>query len=161
MKKQSLFYGIIVTGLALMLLFQNWEVTKAEAWMTWPSLLIVGGAAFLAESAAGRIPLSFLPGLLMLFFGLHFHLLRILEFWPDHPGMYFLYFGLAIVLDFLQTRNSGWFTGILLLLTGAALFYSSELRTLIGEQAAFGVERFGPLLLLLFGLYLLFLKKNR
>ncbi|MFD2705192.1 hypothetical protein [Salibacterium lacus] len=159
MKKQSIFYGIIVSGLALMLMVENWELTAGGLWTAWPILLLVSGTAFLLESISGRIPLSFLPGVLLLLFGGHFYLLQFTAFWPDHTGMYFLYFGTAFLADSLKTRNSGWFTGVLLSIFGAGFLYSSVLRQTAGPHASYVIEMFGPLLLLGFGLYMAIVRK--
>ncbi|MGY4689396.1 hypothetical protein [Salibacterium sp. K-3] len=159
MKKQSLFYGIIVSGLALMLILENWQISTAGIWTIWPALLLLSGCAFLMESLSARIPLSFLPGVLLLLFGGHFYLLRFVETWPDHIGMYLLYFGAAFLVDFLKTRNTGWFTGILLSLLGAGYLYSTGLRQMTGERPTFFIETFGPFLLLGFGLYLVFIRR--
>ncbi|RSL32609.1 hypothetical protein D7Z54_14245 [Salibacterium salarium] len=153
MKKQSLFYGIILIGIGLLFLLQNWEITVAARWFDWPTLLLITGFAFMAESIFKRVPLSFLPGLLLLIFGLHFHFLEWFANWPNHISIYAVFIGSAILLDYIQTRRSGWFTGLLLLLIGAAFFYSNELRGIIGESIFSPMYRFGPLLLIILGIY--------
>ncbi|SFP73436.1 hypothetical protein [Salibacterium halotolerans] len=158
MKKQSIFYGIIVSGLALILIVENWDLAPGGIWTVWPALLLAG-FAFLVESLSGRIPLSFLPGVLLLLLGAHFYLLQFTAFWPDHIGMYFLYFGAAFLVDSLKTRNSGLFTGILLSAAGAGFLYSSELRQASGTQVSYIVEMFFPIVLLGFGVYMIIVRR--
>ncbi|MDQ0298662.1 putative Mn2+ efflux pump MntP [Salibacterium salarium] len=158
MKKQSLFYGIILVGIGLLFLLQHWNVGITARWFDWPTLLLITGIAFVAESVIGRSSQSFLPGILMLLFGLHFHFLEWFTNWPNHISMYTVLIGSAILLSYIKTRTTGWFTGLLLLLIGAASFYSGEIGTLIGESIVSSLHRFGPLLLIIVGIYFIFKK---
>ncbi|MFB4165390.1 hypothetical protein ACE1TI_16660 [Alteribacillus sp. JSM 102045] len=160
MKKQSIFYGILLAGIGLLLFIQTWNLSVPAQWLEWPTILLIIGLAFTAEALTSRASLSFLPGILLLMIGIHLHLTRLFSEWPDHPGMYGAFVGVAILMDYLKTKSSGWFSGLLLLAAGSAYFFDEELYRITGSTILSQAFRFAPFVLLGIGIYLAVFKKR-
>ncbi|WP_158736674.1 hypothetical protein [Alteribacillus sp. YIM 98480] len=160
MKKQSTFYGILLAGIGLIMLIHIWNFSVPAQWLEWPTILLIAGLAFTAEALSSRASLSFLPGILLLLLGAHLHLVGLISSWPDHPGMYGAIIGIAILMDYLKTRSSGWFSGLLLLAVSGVYFFEEELHRFLDSTLLSPVLRFAPFVLLGVGLYLTLLKKR-
>ncbi|MFB5662897.1 hypothetical protein [Alteribacillus sp. HJP-4] len=159
MKKRSIFYAILLLGTGAFIFLQDRAPEGLGFIIDWRILFIIIGAAFLADSGRGRKQESFLPGMLFLLFGLHFLLAETVASWPGHEGMYALILGISILFHFVKTKSDGVIPGFLLLFTGAAFFFSDELRGLIGDTFLAPVIQYAPFILIISGVYLLFFKK--
>ena len=160
MGKHRLFYGILLSGLGLILLIEKWDVTETAWWYDWPTILIIVGAAFVIESMRAHLPLYFLPGLLMVFFGIQFHLANFLPNWPDHTAMYIALIGLAILTDSVKTKNSSLVISLFLILVSLFYFFEQEIYELTVSTFISPALRFLPILLIGIGLYYLLVKKR-
>ncbi|WP_240374687.1 LiaI-LiaF-like domain-containing protein [Bacillus piscicola] len=160
MKKQSVFYGIILIGIGLLFLAETWQIALTEWWLEWPTILLIIGIAFLMTAIRGRLPIAFLPGVLFLLFGVQLHFVNLIPGWPNHLGMYALILGASLFLDYIKNRSSGWFSGLLLILTGVLYFFETRLYQLSEAAIMSSIPRFAPFVLLAAGLYFLFVKKH-
>ncbi|MGW8901901.1 LiaI-LiaF-like domain-containing protein [Heyndrickxia sporothermodurans] len=162
MKNQKIFPGIILLGFGLyFFLTQNNHVTMLKEYLTWPTLLIIVGIAFLGQGYGGKDAESILPGVILVGFGLHFHIAGKLAIWPDHIGVFILIISLGFLLRYQKTGN-GLFHGILFLFISIVLLFDDEVLKWMGllENKAASIINFWPFLLIAIGLYLLFIKRK-
>lgn len=161
MKKQRLFSGIILIGFGAYFLLQQLNLSAVQPFLIWPTLLIIIGLAFLFEGYGAKDNHSILPGVILTGFGLHFHMVDRLAVWPDNVGIFILIIALGLLLQSLKT-GVGFFQGILfLILAFLYLFYDRVIGwfDLLGNGVA-SAWKFWPALLILFGIYLLFIKRK-
>jgi hypothetical protein len=84
MKNQRIFPGIILIGFGAYFLLQQSGITIFQQFFTWPTLLIIVGIAFLGQGFSANDHEAILPGVIMAGFGLHFHLVGKVSFWPSN-----------------------------------------------------------------------------
>jgi hypothetical protein len=161
MKGQRLFPGMILIGFGIYFYLQQSTITIFREFYTWPTLLIIVGAAFLVQGYKGREYESILPGTILTGFGLHFHILNKISIWPDHMGVFILIISLGFLLRYQKSGN-GMFQGVLfLILAIILLFYDKVLEWLGFLQGGVDVIReFWPIIIVLIGVYLLLIKKK-
>jgi hypothetical protein len=161
MKGQRLFPGMILIGFGIYFYLQQSTITIFREFYTWPTLLIIVGAAFLVQGYKGREYESILPGTILTGFGLHFHILNKISIWPDHMGVFILIISLGFLLRYQKSGN-GMFQGVLfLILAIILLFYDKVLKWLGFLQGGVDVIReFWPIIIVLIGVYLLLIKKK-
>ncbi|MGE6259585.1 LiaI-LiaF-like domain-containing protein [Heyndrickxia sporothermodurans] len=161
MKNQKIFSGIILLGFGLYFFLEhNHYVKMLEDYLTWPSLLIIVGIAFLGQGYGGKEYEAILPGVILVGFGLHFHIAGKLAIWPNHIGVFILIIALGFLLRYQRTRN-GLFYGILFLIVSILLLFYDEVFKWLGllENQAGSILNFWPLCLIAIGLYLLIFKR--
>ncbi|WP_018921634.1 LiaI-LiaF-like domain-containing protein [Salsuginibacillus kocurii] len=158
MKRKGLFPGLLLIGSGLFFLLQTWNAPFADYFLRWPSIFILIGAAFIIQGLKKKQAESLLPGFIFLSYGLHFLLVE-MEFWPAHPGMYWLLLGFSFLLTYIVSKKEGLGPGIFLLLVGIALFFGEEVIELFGAYSQY-IEQFWPLVFILGGLYFLFVYKK-
>lgn len=161
MKKQSVFPGIVLIGIGLYFLLDQLHFTALQAFYSWPTLLVIIGVAFLAQAYTSRDYQNILPGVILTGIGVHFHLISLLDIWPDHWAMFTLIIGVAFLLRYQQTKT-GLLPGLLLLvLSIVTLFYQEVVGWLswVGSVVQL-VEKYWPVVLIAAGVYLLFIKKK-
>lgn len=161
MKNQRIIPGIILIGFGIYYYMQQSEIDLFLNFQTWPTLMTIVGAAFLAQGYWGKDYEAILPGVILFGFGVHLHIVDRLEVWPDHMGAFILIIALGFLLRYQKT-GTGLFNGILfLILAGLLLFYdqiSTWLETM--ENGIAAIWSFWPALLILLGAYLLFMKRK-
>ena len=123
MKNQRFFPGIILLGFGIYIIWQQANITFLQEYMTWPTLLVIVGLAFLAQGYGGRDYEAILPGVILTGFGLHFHVVEHFAIWPDVSGALVLFIALGSFVRYQKTGN-GLGQGILFLaLAGLMIFY--------------------------------------
>ncbi|PAE24106.1 MULTISPECIES: DUF5668 domain-containing protein [Bacillaceae] len=161
MKNQRIFPGIILLGFGAYFFLQQSGFTALQSFYSWPTLLIIVGAAFLIQGYGARDYDSILPGVILTGFGLHFHVVNRLEIWPDHIGTFILIIALGFLLRHQKT-GAGLFQGILFLILAALLLFYDRVAEWMGllDNGVSDVWQFWPILLMLIGLYFLLSKKK-
>ncbi|UOR12147.1 LiaI-LiaF-like domain-containing protein [Halobacillus amylolyticus] len=160
MKKPDSFAGFLLIGLGLYFLVRQFNIPYLNPFYSWTTLLIIIGIAFLLHSYLTKEYSNIFTGALLLGLGIHFHGRTHYPFWIDHWGVYPLLIGAAFILRSIKTR-SGWIPGFILI--GVALF--ALLSTPSPGWFHFiyllfdWVESFWPVILIGFGIYLLYKKK--
>ncbi|MFV8828728.1 LiaF transmembrane domain-containing protein [Alkalihalobacterium sp. APHAB7] len=158
MKKQGIFPGILFIGVGAYFLLQQFDLPFANQLLTWPSILLIIGIAFLFQSYLGHDSGAIFPGALLLGLGVHFHAIVMFSGWPQHWAMFTLIVGLAFMLLYFRTKRDGLVPAIILFIVSGFGFFSSDLMKWLGSFLDV-FEGFWPLLLIALGLYLIFRKK--
>jgi hypothetical protein len=161
MKNQRIFPGIILIGFGAYFLMQRSNVQLFQDFYSWPTLLLIVGIAFLFQGYGAKDYEAILPGVILAGFGLHFHIVRRLEVWPDHIGTFILIIALGFLLR-AQKAGAGFFQGLLFLAISILLLFYDKAEQLLGPlgPGLSSILRFWPAALVLVGLYLLLSKKK-
>ncbi|ENH97930.1 hypothetical protein J416_02711 [Gracilibacillus halophilus YIM-C55.5] len=156
MNKKNKLMAYLLIGIGIFFLLRELRLPILTDFYSWPTLLIVIGAAFLFYAYSAKDYKNIFPGALLLGLGIHFHSLRYYPFWIDHWGMYTLIVSLAFLLRYTKFKK-GLLPGLILLgLSLFALFASStpEWFDWIYETMNW-IERFWPVILIVIGGYIL------
>lgn len=161
MKQQRIFPGFILIGFGLYFYLQQKNIVLFQDFFTWPTLLVIVGAAFLAQGYGARDYEAILPGTILVGFGVHFHVVNKFEIWPDHMGTFILIISLGFLLRHQKTGN-GLFQGILFLSLAVILLFSDKVTGYLGliEGRVGSAWEFWPIVIILIGAYLLFIRKK-
>lgn len=161
MKKQRIFPGIILLGFGIFFLVQQYNISLFTGFDTWPTLLMIVGIAFLFQGYMAKDYEAILPGVILSGFGLHFHVVGRLDIWPNSIGTFILIIALGFLLR-SQKVGAGLFQGILFLALAILLLFSDKIVGWLGflEGGVVELWKFWPILLIAFGIYLLFFKKK-
>ncbi|PLR83120.1 hypothetical protein CVD25_17520 [Bacillus canaveralius] len=161
MKNQRIFPGVILIGFGLYFYLQQSQFTLFQEFYTWPTLLMIVGIAFLGQGYGARDYEAILPGVILVGFGLHFHVVNRLEIWPDHIGTFILVIALGFLLRYQKVGN-GLFQGLLFLALAALLMFYDKIANWFGllENSVSLAWKFWPAVLVLIGVYMLFFKKK-
>ncbi len=158
MKKQNLLTGFLLVGFGIFFLLRQFSISLFQSYYSWPTLLIIIGAAFLIYSYTAKEYQNIFIGSLLLLLGIHFHGLTHFSFWVDHWAIYPLIIGVSFLLRYTKTK-SGLFPG--LILTGLAVFALAANPVWLHWMAQFVIllEKFWPIVLIAIGMYMLIRKK--
>lgn len=161
MKKQRIFPGIILLGFGTFFLTQQYDIALFNGFDTWPTLLAIVGIAFLFQGYMAKDYEAILPGVILFGFGLHFHITDRLAIWPDSIGIFILIIALGFLLR-AQKLGAGLLQGILFLALAILLLFQEKMAGWLSflEDGIGELWKFWPVLLIAFGLYLLFMKKK-
>ncbi|WP_428909299.1 hypothetical protein [Niallia sp. Krafla_26] len=161
MKNQRFFPGIILLGFGIYIIWKQANITFLSEFMTWSTLLIIVGIAFLAQGYGGKDYEAIMPGVILTGFGLHFHLVNRLSIWPDASGALILFIALGSFLRYQKTSN-GLGQGIIFLsLAGLMIFYEKIMGWLgLLTNKVDSIIQYWPILLIVVGIYLLFFKRK-
>lgn len=161
MKNQRFFPGITLIGFGSYFFLQQSGITIFQQFYTWPTLLIIVGIAFLGQGYLAKDYESIFPGVILFGFGLHFHIVNRLAIWPDHIGTFILIIALGFFLRHQKT-GSGLLQGFLFLVLAILLLFYDKIASWFGvlETSVSLVSKFWPALLIVVGIYLLFIKKK-
>lgn len=162
MKSQRIFPGIILIGFGAYFFLQQSGFTIFQSFYTWPTLLMIMGIAFLCQGYIGRDYEAIFPGVILLGFGVHFHVVGHLAFWPNQIGTFILIIAIAFFLRYQKTRT-GLIQGILFLILALfSLFYDKIAHYLgILENGVSLGKKFWPIILIIVGVYSLVIKKKK
>ncbi|MFC7321055.1 LiaI-LiaF-like domain-containing protein [Halobacillus campisalis] len=156
MKKQNSFAGYLLIGLGIYFLLRQLNIPYFSQFYSWPTILIIIGAAFLIHSYVSKDYTNILPGFILTGLGVHFHGQNHYSFWIDHWAMYPLIIGIGFLLKYSKTK-SGILPALGLLgLAGFGFFSTSNpgwfsfFYTLTGW-----IEQFWPVVLIAAGLFLM------
>ncbi|WP_285765558.1 DUF5668 domain-containing protein [Peribacillus sp. SI8-4] len=160
MKTQRIFPGIVLIGFGLYFFLEHSQIEIFPDFYSWPTLLCIVGAAFLIQAYSGNEFESILPGVILLGFGAHFHIVKNLEIWPDNIGIFILIISLGFILRARKT-NTGMFHGLILLIISVLFLFYDKITTSFGlvETSTANIERFWPFALMAIGIYFLVRKK--
>jgi hypothetical protein len=161
LKNLRIFPGIILIGFGIFFFWQQTNISLFAEFMTWPTLLMIVGVAFLYQGYGGKDYESILPGVLLTGFGFHFHVMNRLSIWPDTIGAFILIIALGFLLRYQKVGN-GLFQGILFLALAGLLLFSDQIMGWFGllENKIASVATLWPIALILIGVYLLFFKRK-
>jgi hypothetical protein len=161
MKNQRIFPGIILIGFGVFFFWQQAEISLFAEFISWPSLLMIVGIAFLCQGYGGKEYESIFPGVILTGYGLHFHIVNRLSIWPNSLGVFILIVALGFLLRY-QKLGTNLFYGILFLaLAGLLLFYDKVMSWFgLLETNIATFAHLWPFALILIGVYLLFFKKK-
>jgi hypothetical protein len=161
MKNQRIFPGIILIGVGAYFFLQQISVSLFPQFFTWPTLMIIIGVAFLGQGYIGKEYDAILPGVLLVGFGLYFHILNHYPFWSNQVGAFILILGLGCLLRYQKT-HTGLFQAVLFLILSIILLYydkfSSKLDML--QNGLSIVWKFWPLIIIAIGFFLLYKRKK-
>ncbi|WP_373562358.1 LiaI-LiaF-like domain-containing protein [Halobacillus litoralis] len=156
LNKNHTLLGFLFIGLGAYFFLRHLNIPHLQPFYSWPFLLVLIGAAFLFHSYVSRDTSSLFTGTIVTGFGIHFLAVDQLAFWRDHWGVYLCIVGAAFLLQYRKTKK-GLVPALVLLGTGAFVLFSPTLPAWIQwiNQFFLLIERFWPLVLIAFGLYLL------
>jgi hypothetical protein len=162
MKNQRIFPGVILIGFGAYFLLQQIGMTIFQQFFTWPTLIIIVGIAFLGQGYSAKDYEAILPGVIMFGFGLHFHLVNHISFWPQNTiGMLILIISLGFFLRF-QKVNNGLSQAFLFLILAVLLLFYDKIAGYLGllQNGMSIVWKFWPALLIVVGIYFLLKRKK-
>ncbi len=161
MKNQRIFPGMILIGFGVYFFLQQANITLFQQFYTWPTLLVIVGVSFLAQGYGVKDYEAILPGVILTGFGLHFHIINHFQLWPNHIGTFILIIALGFLLRYLKVR-SGLFQGILFLVLALLLLFYEKITAWLGilENTVTIAWKSWPVVLVIIGFYLLFIKKK-
>ncbi|MDT8859496.1 DUF5668 domain-containing protein [Alkalihalobacillus sp. MEB130] len=158
MKTQRIFPGVLLIGAGCYYLLQQFSIPYDQQILSWPSLLLVLGLAFLLQAYIGREYTMIFPGILLFGLAIHFHLLELVSVWPNHWGMYTSLVGLAFILSARKMKQDGMLIGILLIVFSLLSFASINPFSWLYDAYSF-LSSLWPIFLIGAGLFLLLRKK--
>lgn len=160
MKNQRIFPGMILIGFGIYFFLQHAGVSISPQFYSWPTLLMIVGIAFLGQGYLGKDYEAILPGVILVGFGLHFHILSHFAFLANHIGSFILILALGFFLRYQKT-HSGLFYALLFLILAVFLLFYDNISSYFGllQNEVSVVWKFWPLLLI--GLGILFVFKNK
>ncbi|MGG3194632.1 LiaF transmembrane domain-containing protein [Priestia aryabhattai] len=161
MKKQSMFFGVLLVGFGIFFLLNELHMSVAAKVYTWPVLLILIGAALLTESALSQDHSNLLASYILITLGIHFYVSEQIPFWPTNISMVVFMVAISFLLS-ARKAKSGFFQGGTLLIIAILMMFSDRLKLFLPkvEDGVNYLTTFWPILLLLVGLYLLFFKRK-
>ncbi|MQR88549.1 hypothetical protein GFV16_21985 [Bacillus megaterium] len=161
MKKQSMFFGVLLVGFGIFFLLNELHMSIAAKIYTWPVLLILIGAALLTESALSQDHSNLLASYILITLGIHFYVSEQIPFWPTNISMVVFMVAISFLLS-ARKAKSGFFQGGTLLIIAILMMFSDRLKLFLPkvEDGVNYLTTFWPILLLLVGLYLLFFKRK-
>ncbi|QGH35202.1 hypothetical protein GI584_14595 [Gracilibacillus salitolerans] len=159
MKNNGLVAYLLI-GIGLYFLLRELRLPILTDFYSWPTLLILIGAAFLIHAFSSRDFKNVFPGILLLGLGIHFHAITHYGFWIDHWGMYTLIIAIAFLARAIKTRK-GFIPGIILLVISIfAIFVDNQPGWFNWiHQLMNWIKRFWPIVLIGLGVYLLLKKR--
>ncbi len=162
MKNPRIFPGIILIGFGIFFFLQQANLPLFAQLMTWPTLLMIVGIAFLCQGYAGTDYEAILPGVILTGFGFHFHVVNRLSIWPDALGVFILIIALGFLLSYHKTGN-GLFQGVLFLTLAGLLLFYNQMMSWFGliESKIAAFSNFWPAALILVGTSLLFSRRKK
>lgn len=156
MKKQNSLSAYLLIGIGAFFLLRELKIPILTDFYSWQTLLIIIGLALLIHSYSAKNYDNLLAGTIVLGIGIHLHGVQNYGFWIDHWAVYILITGIAFIVRAAKTRK-GFITGILLTATAILLIFSINLPSYLNWVYT-GIDfllRFWPVILILFGFYLL------
>ncbi|MBB5172652.1 hypothetical protein [Texcoconibacillus texcoconensis] len=158
MRRQGLFYGLLLINIGSYFLLLQWDVPISNQWLTWPTLLFMIGFAFLFHGFWVKYPDHTFVGTLLCGLSAHFHALNFFQTWPSHWGMYTLVISLAFFIRYLQSKRRGLTIAIILLILSLlSFFYQPFLSSF--HRVFEAIDQLWPVALMILGVYLLIFKK--
>ncbi len=159
MKKHSTIISLLLIGIGIYFLLQQYSIPYLSQFSTWPTLLIIFGVAFLFNSYKNKDRDSLFPGIVLLGLGIHFHALNDVDWWTNHWGMYTLIVGLAYLIHSYKSKKSltpGLLLTVISIIVLMPAIIPSWYTTF--DFVYSKIEQFWPFILIIIGSLLLFKK---
>ncbi|TFB24949.1 hypothetical protein E3U55_00730 [Filobacillus milosensis] len=159
MKQQKSFLGIILIGIGIYFILQQYSIPFLSRFDTWPTILIILGIAFLFNGYGNKQHDNIFPGVILFGLGIHFHALVHTSNWLDHWGMYTLIIGFAFLLR-AQKTNQGLIIGLIFLIISFIAITTIAMPSWFHwfDYVFYHLERFWPAILIVIGGFLIFKK---
>lgn len=156
MKGQRIFPSVILIGFGLYFLLETSNISLFPGFYSWRTLLCIVGLAFLSQAYIGKNYDAILPGTILFGLGIHFHLIRHFDAWPNHNSMFLFIISIGFILQSRKT-NTGLFYGIIICILALFLIFYDKLLSLMDLTAE--LINFWPFILITIGLYVIIRKK--
>lgn len=156
MNKQHSLVGFLLIGLGLYFFLRHLNIPELSVFYSWPALVSIIGLAFLLHSYMTKDYSNLFTGTLITGLGLHFLAVNHVAFWMDHWGIYLIIIGIAFLIQYQKTKT-GLLPSLIFLGIGLfAVFAPSRPGWFQWVQQIFLlIEQFWPLVLIVFGIFLL------
>jgi hypothetical protein len=160
-KNQRIFPGIILIGVGAYFFLQQLNLTILPEFFTWPTLMLIIGIAFLGQGYIGGDFEAILPGVILVGFGLYFHVLSHYAFWNNQVGAFVLIIGIGCLLRYQKT-HTGLFQAVLFLILSIILLYYDKFSSDLGllQNGVSIIWKFWPLIIIVIGFFLLYKRKK-
>ncbi|ALC89769.1 hypothetical protein AM500_08285 [Bacillus sp. FJAT-18017] len=161
MRTQQIFPGVILIGFGAYFFLEQSGFTALKQFYTWPTLLLIVGVAFLCQGYLAKDHTSILPGIILAGFGLHFHVVGKLPFWPPHIGTFLAIIAVGFLLQYQKT-GKGLLNGLLFLIVAILLLFTDKVGVWLSlvESSISLIWKFWPLLLVLAGVWMVFFRRK-
>lgn len=153
MKHNNVFSGIVLIGLGLYYLSQNWTFPYLEFIHNWPTLMLVFGIAFLIQGKLSKDTTNYFPGIILVGLGIHFHATHLVKGWPNQWEIYILLIGIAFISQANRTKRQGTFLGSLFVLISILGLFSTGFVSWAGKLFDL-IESFWYIVLIVIGIYM-------
>ncbi|KYD16261.1 MAG: hypothetical protein C6P37_03675 [Caldibacillus debilis] len=159
--KGNWFPGAVLIGFGLYAFFQHSSYHPPFPVFTWPTILLIIGAAFLIHAYSGKDYEMILPGVILAGIGAHFHAARYFSLEANDTGIYFLIIAFGFFLLHLKTKKGLLYGWLFFTIAVFQLFYG-KILDLFGriENQIVQLSSFLPLALIAIGLYFLLFKRK-
>lgn len=156
MNKQQSLIGFILIGLGAYFFIHYLNLPLLSPFYSWSALVFIIGAAFLLHSYMTKDYSNLFTGALITGIGLHYLAIQHTSFWIDHWGAYLLLIGISFLLHY-QKNKKGLIPALVFIGIGLfALFApTSPIWFQWFQEIFLMIERFWPIALIGFGIYLL------
>lgn len=160
MRKQ-IFPSLILIGFGLYFFLQKYLVSISFPIFSWPTILVIVGAALVIQAYSSNDFQQLIPGILFVGLGIHFHLVQQWNIQFDLIGVIILFLALGFFLTAKKTKNGMIFFWIFLTLAIIQLF-STKLFTLLRltQQQITSFQSLWPIILIILGGYLFIFKRK-
>ena len=128
MKNQRIFPGIILLGFGIYFFWQEANISFFSEYMTWPTLIMIVGIAFLYQGYGGKDYDAILPGVILTGFGFHFHVVNRFSIWPDASGALILFIALGSILRYQKETGMFYASQVMYSIQFSCLFYDKVTR---------------------------------
>lgn len=156
MRRQMSIVAFILISLGSYFLLQSFNIPFLTTIQTNDAILMIIGGILLIHGYMVKDEQNVFGGTIVLTLGIHFHGLNTYSFWPDHWSLYIGMIGLAFVVRYFFTRK-GFLPGMLLIIITLFMLFSHNMWS--GHEfmshISTALQKFWPLLCIIFGIYLL------
>lgn len=161
MKNQQIFLAVVLIGIGFYFFLQQANITISQQVFTWPTLLMIAGAAFLGQGYIGKDYEAILPGVILIGYGLYYHILQSFPFWSNPAGSFILIIAIGCLLRWQKT-HSGLFQALLFFILAIFLLFYDKFTSNFGllQNGVSFVWKFWPILLIGYGVFILYKKKK-
>lgn len=160
MREQRYFLGITLMGFGLYFFLKEVDYQLYSGFYSWQTLLLLIGIALLVQGYLGKQTDYILPGVILTGYGLHQYLIGKLAIWTNDSGIIFLLIAFGLLLQAIKKRTSKLTGLIFLFIATCYIFYNSQMSwsQLLRNDFSY-ITQYWPILLILFGGFVLFKKK--
>lgn len=163
MKNQgkNLFYAFLLTIIGLYLLLYQFQLNIVKELPILPTFLLIFGSALLLQSYMDKDYQHIFTGTFIVGIGINGYNPSFLPTWPTPWAFYLVLLTIASLLSYQKTKN-GLVPAILFLFGSLLLLFKDLINTwtgIPGHVMNYGLK-FWPILLIIYGVYLLVFRKK-